>query len=100
MNLAHLFPGISQQGSTFIQQVGGPMAGLSGEADIMMISGVGAADAVPAPDGVSVVGMPTQTLTGQLQYPITLGKWTLPLWQWLVIAALLGGAGGYYLGRR
>ena len=100
MNLSYLFPGLSPgQGGTFVQQVGGPVSGFAGEADVMMISGLGA-DAVQVPDGVSVVGMPTQTLTGQLQFPVTLGKWTLPLWQWLVIAALLGGAGGYYLGRR
>lgn len=32
-----------------------------------------------------------------LQVPLTLFNVTLPLWAWLAIAAVLGGAGGYYL---
>lgn len=109
MNPTHLnslFPGLSPagHGGFYVQQTGGassPSTGLAGEADVMMISGL-AAEAVNAPQGVSVVGagLPAPTLAGQLQFPVTIGTITLPLWQWLVIAALLGGAGGYYLGRR
>lgn len=35
-----------------------------------------------------------------LNTPVKLFNVELPLWAWLAIAALLGGAGGYYLGRR
>mgnify|MGYP001598671237 CR=1 FL=1 len=84
----------------FVQQTGGPVnQALAGEADVMMISGVS-----PIETGGGVlpasVAIPAPSLTGQLQQPVQLGTITLPLWQWLLVAALLGGAGGYYLGRR
>jgi len=106
LSLSSLFPDLSGgQNGVYFQGARGAGA-LAGEADVMMISGLGA-DAVPAgtpPAGVSVVGappsVPAPSLTGQLSLPVTLGPLTLPVWQWLVLAALLGGAGGYYLGRR
>lgn len=72
---------------------------LSGEADVMMISGLGAGTDGPA-QGVSAPPIPQPTLMGQLQQPVTIGTITLPLYGWLLLAALLGGAGGYYFGRR
>lgn len=103
-NLGQLFPGISAGNNGFyVQQTGGAAGHLAGEADVMMISGLNAPEGVvPPAGGVSAVGgpLPAQTLRGQLQFPVTIGTITLPVWQWLVIAALLGGAGGYYLGRR
>jgi hypothetical protein len=108
VNLSHLFGGNLSPGANgrFIQQTGGAMAGvsapLSGEADVMMISGLNAAQTVPTEGGVPVqgvnVGVPL--VSNQLSQPITIGPVTLPLWQWFLLAALLGGAGGYYLGRR
>jgi hypothetical protein len=35
-----------------------------------------------------------------LTQQVTIFNVTLPIWAWLSLAALLGGAGGYYLGRR
>lgn len=118
-DLSQLFGGrISGVGGTFIQDTNpavsvlnpGQRANmhLAGEPDVMMISGVGVPEGVSAPPGVSTVGQPAtnaplippQSLTGQMQLPVTIGSFTLPLWQWFIIAALLGGAGGYYLGRR
>lgn len=96
-HIANAFPGLSGAGGIFMQQTGGPMnQALAGEADVMMISGV---EPVGTQQGVAP-GIPAPTLSGQLQTPVSIGTVTLPLWQWLVIAALLGGAGGYYLGRR
>lgn len=93
LSLGTLFPGISGgQGGVFMQHTGG--APLAGEADVQMISGVEPVGSGPAP------AIPSSSFGGQLSLPVTLGSITLPLWQWLVFAALLGGAGGYYLGRR
>lgn len=111
MNLSQLFGGnLAGTGinGRFVQQTGGamghaPAASLAGEADVMMISGIGsAAQLAPTEGGVPPAGMqvPAPMLSNQLGQPVTLGPVTLPLWQWLLIAALLGGAGGYYLGRR
>lgn len=126
MDLGSLFGGIAPgPNGTFLAGVrqGGAPRGLAGEPDVMQISGMPSgigtpptfdptrfvADegvralptAVTAPPGVSVVGAPaTQGLRSQLMQPITIGPITLPLAGWLAIAALLGGAGGYYLGRR
>lgn len=99
--LAQLFGGVTPVGGgVYMQQTGGPMAGagsFAGEADVMMISGINGAAPVPTEGGVPVGA---QTLSGQMQYPVTLGTITLPLWQWLLFALLAGGATGYYLGRR
>lgn len=73
----------------------GVSGAFAGEADVMMISGVGndAVTGTPPP-------IPSPTLGGQLSIPVTIGTMTYPLYVWLILAALLGGAGGYYLGRR
>ncbi len=111
-SLQTLFGGQLQgEGGRYFQQTGGAAARsapLAGEADVMMISGIGNPEAVtPSPvaagANIGTVGspaIPPPTLSGQLGTPITIGTITLPLWQWLVVAALLGGAGGYYFGRR
>ena len=99
-NIAGMFSGLQAgPGGTFMQMsgAGGPLAG---EADVMMISGIGNAAQVDPTAGGVPPAIPSQSLTGQLQLPVQLGKFTLPLWQWLLISLLVGGAGGYYLGRR
>lgn len=119
MNASNLYGMLGVQpmaGMGFVQTSGvsqGVAGSFAGEADVMMISGLG--NDVPIhstariiegpPPGVDYAPgagprIPTATLTGQLQVPVSIGTVTLPLWQWLLIAALLGGAGGYYLGRR
>lgn len=89
---------------------------LGDESAVMMISGLGAMprDSNAPPEGVSVStdGLQPGTIgrsyqqsysgastppAGPLQQPITLFNVTLPLWAWLSIAAVLGGAGGYFL---
>lgn len=69
----------------------------SGEADVMMISGI---DKPPAASGADSPSIPTPSLWGQLNTPVTIGALTYPLYAWLLAAAALGGFGGYYLGRR
>lgn len=60
----------------------------------------GACGAQPPP--YISAGTASSTLAGNtaLNTPVKLFNVELPLWAWLAIAALLGGAGGYYLGRR
>lgn len=103
MDLSQLFGGTIAPGGTngrFVQMTGSSAGPLAGEADVMMISGIGNPAATAPVETQTSQLIPPQTLQGQLSFPVTLGSLTLPLWQWLLIAALLGGAGGYYLGRR
>ena len=100
-NLHHMLGVTPVAGMGYVGGVGaghsqGAMGALSGEADVMMISGF-ASDPLNAGQSPEI---PTPTLWGQLQQPITIGSTTLPLYGWLLVAALLGGAGGYYFGRR
>lgn len=46
----------------------------------------------------AATGAQGPSLSDQLAQVVTLGSISLPLWGWLVLAALLGGAGGYYFG--
>ena len=55
--------------------------------------------ATPGAPGIKQQSMSAPSAS-QLAQPITIFNVTLPLWAWLSLAALLGGAGGYYLGRR
>lgn len=82
--------------------------GLGDDGSVMMISGVdGLGSAVLAPwmqDANTVKPASTSPVltppNTALNTPVKLFNVELPLWAWLAIAALLGGAGGYYLGRR
>lgn len=123
-NLQGIFGGMQYvPGLGYVQGQGGvARTGLGDESAVMMISGLGN-ECVKRPDGSMDCGepygpMPGKTvtrvvpsspgalkpasadLTAQLTAPLTLFNVTLPVWVWLVLAAALGGAGGYYLGGR
>jgi hypothetical protein len=69
---------------------------LGDDASVMMISGVGN---VPA-NAPAVPVAPAVDLMTALKTPIRIGSLELPLWVWLAAALALGGAGGYWLGKK
>lgn len=117
-NPASLFGVVNIPGVGFVQGTGAGQPrgrGLGDESAVMMISGLSNA-CVTLPDGTVDCGTPygpppkpgilgtkapgaqqapRAPATGDvLNVPVTLFNVTLPLWAWLAIAALLGGAGG------
>lgn len=117
-NLGTVFPGLQMQGGrAFIRSPGPKGSGLGsaakpvgghlgGEADIMMISGLGQNGVDVAAAGMNIMqGDGTQTPVApsfreQLSVPVTIGNMTWPLYVWLLLAFGVGGATGYYFGRR
>lgn len=75
------------------------LQGLGDDGSVMMISGLGTPPSTPKPSEAQTPTVPESSNT-PLSTPIKLFNVELPLWAWLVIAALLGGAGGYYLGTK
>lgn len=80
-------------GVGWVQDNGGGVQGLGGEADVMMISGVG------QDTGTSYSGSATQPLPGFADLKATLSNKyrffgvELPLWMWLLVAVGAVGAG-------
>jgi len=110
MNANNLFgnmqfvPGVGYVQSPSAQRAA---SSLGDDGAVMMISGLGSS-AQLTPEMQEEARRRTLTAqtsysgatiapTGPMQQPITLFNVTLPLWAWLAIAAVLGGAGGYYL---
>jgi hypothetical protein len=90
--------GVTSSNGMYLSGLGRHDSGsFAGEADVMMISGLGADAGM---NTAATPPIPQPTLWGQLSVPVTIGTMTYPLYVWLILAALLGGAGGYYLGRR
>ncbi len=121
-NLGSVFPGLQMQGGRAFVRSGGPKTGarntlgaasaarpvgqLAGEADVMMISGLGQNGLDVAAASMNIMqgegaALPTApSLMEQLAVPVTIGSLTLPLYAWLLLALGVGGAAGYYMGRR
>ena len=80
--------------------------GLGDDSAVMMISGLNDAGAgpdalnAPVPQVLNLRPGITAGPLDALKTPISLFNVTLPLWAWLAIAALLGGAGGYWQGKK
>jgi hypothetical protein len=113
--------GVASHGRFFVVSDGeaGAPRGLGDDGSVMMISGLGqvgqlidgsggplvqeakrrieSARPTGAPPPSSVPPFPSPN---PLTMTVKLFNLELPLWVWLLLAALLGGAGGYYLGRR
>ncbi len=91
-NNAHLLGmlNVTPTGGRFISGLGEASGGALGDdSAVMMLSGVGST-------GSSVQPSAQPTTTELLQTPVTLFNITLPLWGWLLAAAVLGGAGGWF----
>lgn len=93
----------SMGGNGYFTATEGSM-GLGDDGSVMMISGLGTqplyeGNSAPANNAIAASSA-ALTASSPLQTPVKLFNVELPLWAWLAIAALLGGAGGYYLGRR
>jgi len=120
MNVHALFGGMQHVPGLGYVQSPGAHGALGDESAVMMISGLGSSATIPGvtedkgyrdangnwvPNIVPVARPPSPAslkpaMDAQLKQSVTLFNVTLPLWAWLIIAAALGGAGGYYLGGR
>ena len=128
MNLNGMFSGglTHVPGLVYVQSGSAGLGALGDDASVMMISGLGSSATIPGltvdrghrdaqgnwvpniqadPNarmpGVKQQGGPmTIQRNAGLTQQVTIFNVTLPIWAWLSLAALLGGAGGYYLGRR
>lgn len=90
MNNAHLLGmlNVTPTGGRFISGLGDANGALGDDSAVMMLSGVGS---------TGTATQPAQPTTAELlQTPVTLFNITLPLWGWLLAAAVLGGAGGWF----
>jgi hypothetical protein len=94
-NLFHRMLGVTPAGNGYFVSES-PQANLGDDASIMMISGLGSTKADETSSEKSDAAKPTVSATT----PVKLFGVELPLWTWLIIAALLGGAGGYFVGRK
>jgi hypothetical protein len=94
-NLFHKMLGVTPAGNGYFVDESS-RGSLGDDASIMMISGLGSTKAEEDASKKSDADKPTVSAST----PVKLLGLELPLWTWLVIAALLGGAGGYFIGRK
>lgn len=103
--------GVTPVGGRFVTGLGNAQGALGDDGSVMMISGLGQEsladrlgqrlktmdpNAGGAADGTAATPAPAAPATADiLRVPITLWNITLPLWGWLLVAAVLGGGVSY-----